>query len=296
MLAASLIALTIANPPLSAGQQPLQTPTFRSATTLVSVDVSVQRGNASVAGLVSADFALTDNGVLQSIDAVSIDAVAVPVDVTLVVDTSGSTSDSISQFRADVLSIAQLLRPIDRLRLIAFDSRVKQLFALQPAGAAVPVELLTTGNLSSVFDGVAAALLRQPDLDRRGLIVAFTDGIDNRSILLPEQLLAVAKRAETVLHAVGLADYPGLTPYTQVAPSSQLRAVIEATGGAAHAGSLWSGSAVGDFKKIFEEFRHSYVLQFHPTGVPLNGWHDLTVKITRPGSYNVKARKGYFGG
>ena len=54
---------------------------FRSTTALVSVSVSVKRGNNVVANLTAPDFALTDNGVAQTVEAVSIESV--PIDVTL---------------------------------------------------------------------------------------------------------------------------------------------------------------------------------------------------------------------
>jgi hypothetical protein len=40
----------------------------------------------------------------------------------------------------------------------------------------------------------------------------------------------------------------------------------------------------------------SYTVRYILEGVPLKGWHDLAVKVTKPGKYVVRARKGYFGG
>ena len=65
-----------------------QQPTFRAFADVVSVDVSVKTGRVPVAGLTTADFEVRDNGVAQQLDAVSIEAV--PIDVTLAVDLSGS--------------------------------------------------------------------------------------------------------------------------------------------------------------------------------------------------------------
>jgi hypothetical protein len=54
--------------------------------------------------------------------------------------------------------------------------------------------------------------------------------------------------------------------------------------------------AVGAFKIILDEFRTSYVLRYTPQGVPRDGWHELDVRVTKPGTMTVRARKGYFGG
>ena len=81
-LAAAAIALALAAAPVAARQT-----TFRTTTAVVSVSVSVKRGNNVVANLKAADFMLTDNGVRQTVEAVSIESV--PIDVTLFLDTSG---------------------------------------------------------------------------------------------------------------------------------------------------------------------------------------------------------------
>jgi hypothetical protein len=154
-----------------------------------------------------------------------------------------------------------------------------------------------SGSSSSVYDGVAAALLRRIDLDRRHLIVAFTDGLENSSILTLDMLMQIAKQSEAVLHLSGNT-------------ASALDAVAQATGGANHApppatsrvngialgGDLPGGSMLGDFKKIFEDFRQSYVLRYRPTGVAADGWHDLKVTLARRGRFTIHARRGYFGG
>jgi hypothetical protein len=45
-----------------------------------------------------------------------------------------------------------------------------------------------------------------------------------------------------------------------------------------------------------EEFRTSYMLRYSPQGVAGAGWHEITVKIARPGKFDVRARRGYEGG
>ena len=56
------------------------------------------------------------------------------------------------------------------------------------------------------------------------------------------------------------------------------------------------GSAFQGFKRAFDDFRSSYLLRYTPRDVSPEGWHDLEVKLLRPGRFTVRARKGYFGG
>ena len=74
-----------------------------------------------------------------------------------------------------------------------------------------------------------------------------------------------------------------------------LENIAERTGGALVTDQSGSGlSRV--FDRAVEEFRTSYMLRYTPTGVRAGGWHEIVVKITRRGSYDVRARRGYEGG
>jgi hypothetical protein len=240
--------------------------------------VSVRSGNRPVTGLSVAAFVLTDNGVEQRIELV--DVATVPVDISLVVDVSGSTSGSLDRYRDDVEGIARLIRPGDRLRVIAFARDVVEILPLSRAGERPPVELLSTAGSSSVVDGVAAALLRRVELGRRHLIVAFTDGGENASIVSIADLAAAARRSESVLHLSG-------------SKNDQLNALAEDTGGGVH-GGLFRRSIRGDFESIYAAFRQSYVLRYSPTGVEPGGWHEIAVRLARSGRFEIRARRGYF--
>jgi len=51
------------------------------------------------------------------------------------------------------------------------------------------------------------------------------------------------------------------------------------------------------FLRALDEFRTSYVLRYTLQGVKRAGWHDLSVRIVKPGTnYSVRARRGYIGG
>ena len=49
------------------------------------------------------------------------------------------------------------------------------------------------------------------------------------------------------------------------------------------------------FVRALNDFRTSYVLRYAIQGQAKAGWHELQVRVTRPGEYEVRARKGYFG-
>src|SRR5262249_52360834 len=153
---------------------------FRATTTRVGIDVAVFSRNRPVGDLTAADFSLDDNGVGQTIEAVALSEV--PVDVSLVVDVSNSTTGLLDAYRKDVIAVTEMLRPIDRIRLIEFATPVQEPLSLTPVNGSLSVRF-TTAGASSVYDAVAAALMRPSEAGRRHLIVAFTDGVENASVL-----------------------------------------------------------------------------------------------------------------
>ena len=272
------------------GQQAPPPPTFRTGTASVAVDVAVRRGNVPVAGLTAADFELFDNDVSQQIESVSVEAV--PIDISLVVDTSRSVVGNFRSFRNEVRRFAQMLRPVDRVRVVSFGSAVQELVAMQPASEPLNLDALQPGGATSSNDGLFYGLLWPAELDRRHLVIAMTDGVDSYSTLTSASVIDVAERASAVFHVI-LVD--GFAPTTTWEKGSR-EAVVEAarrSGGAVHD----LGRAAGDFKRIFDDFRASYVLRYTPQGVAREGWHDLNVRVRAPDTskMTIRARRGYWG-
>lgn len=296
-IAFALVAASLATLPAQT-QRP---PTFSARAELVFVDVTVLRRNNPVANLRTSDFVLTDSGVLQHVEAVSIESV--PVDVTLFIDTSGSTAGRLNAMKRDVAALVRLLRPDDRYRLITIDDAVR---VMTPwSGPADPPNLsfAPIGGISLIYDAIAAAIVHRPAAGRRHLVVAMTDGEDGGSVIPGALLDDMAGHSDAVLHVVeqsnedaGPITYRPRTFFTEGRPDGlkRLGETARKTGGDSH-GVGWSrNSVLNAFTRIFDEFRQSYVLRFAPEGVPRGGWHPVSVKITGRTDVTVRARPGYF--
>jgi VWFA-related protein len=276
----------------AAPAQDAQRPTFRSVTDLVPVQVSVRAGRSYVPGLGAKDFELYDNGVRQQIDAVTSDAQA--TDVTLVVDTSGSVIRSIGRFKSDVKKIAELLRPGEQVRLVTFDNDVRESFPMQDPRFA-RVDDIRTGDMTSMVDAMIFALARAPRPNRHHLVFVFTDGYDNDSVMGYGALPEVAGRTDAVLYVV-LVKVTGVPDGPPPAAFDALADAATRTGGEYYPPGDEPLDVASAFKQALESFRHSYVIYFAPKGVTPVGWHNLTVKMLKPGKFDVQARQGYFGG
>ena len=264
---------------------------FRANTDLVPVYVSVRGGGGIVGTLQSADFTLTDRGVSQTVDVVSSDAV--PIDVTLVVDTSRSVINSLPLFRSEVQAIVGQLQPNEQIRLITFDTEVRQILAMQAPSDRPPVQQIQLGDTTSLADALVFALARAHRPDRRHLVFVFTDGYDTSSILGYGSLPELASHTNSIVH-IALVK-PSGSDLPSVGAVGALAAAAARTGGSLYPPTQNEGGIVAAFQRAIEDFRHSYVLFFTPTGVPGPGWHDISVKVTKEGNYDVRAREGYFG-
>ena len=268
-----------------------QSPTFRLSTDIVPVYVSVRDGRSIAGGLKSSDFALTDRGVPQTVEVVSSEAV--PVDVTLVVDTSRSVINSLPQFRADVGTIVEGLQLDEQIRLITFDTEVRQILPMRSPTARVPVDQIRLGETTSLADAVVLALARARRPERRHLVFVFTDGYDTSSMLSYGALPDLASRTDSLVH-IALVK-PSSTESPSPAAIAALSSAASRTGGALYPPAQNDEGLVAAFQRAIDDFRHSYVLYFTPTGVDAPGWHDISVRVLKSGDHEIRARAGYFG-
>jgi VWFA-related protein len=260
----------------------LQPPAFHTGVEVVTVDVSVTRGDAPVAGLTADDFVVTDNGVRQQVDSAT--AEQRPLSVTLILDTSVSVSGE----RLDSLIAASdqaltELRPTDSVSLITFSSRVARPVAPTHDFDSMRAALhgITGHGHTAMRDAVFLALHAAPHDATRPLLLVFTDGLDTTSWISEADLLEAVRRANVVVHAV------------TVPPSLRFLAQMTHEAG----GRTWSASSNRDLQTLFgraiRDMRDRYVLSFRPSGVARPGWHALHVTLKQRRA-NVIARPGYW--
>jgi VWFA-related protein len=303
-----VFAIVCASVALLAGQN--QPPVFRVGTDSVAVNVAVTRGSNPVPGLTADDFRLYDNDVLQHVAAVGQDAV--PLDVSIVLDLSGSAFRDLDTARDAVRRMVSLLRGADRFRVLTMGVGVVNAVPWQPALEPDLSRIhFVLGHISLVADSVFAALLYRTDPDRRHLVVALTDGEDICSLISGESLRRAAERSGAVFHWMKVASGASVSYFArsdgvettcrnastgQKVLASVLSDATGLTGGTVHdARSGADAAAVAvSFDAIVDDFRHSYILHYEPEGVSRAGWHRLRVVTVQKGD-KVRARPGYWG-
>jgi hypothetical protein len=158
------------------------------------------------------------------------------------------------------------------------------------AGRDAPAATAPRLGLTALFDAIATALPHQPELGRRSMIIAFTDGFDTASFVDATTVLEMAKRASPAVFSVALTP-PSLGPGFEQ-HERFFTDLADLTGG--RFAKVRSDAEVGPaFLRALDEVRSGYVLRYAPRGVAARGWHEIVVKVKRPGRYEIRARRGY---
>ena len=260
---------------------PPPAPVFRSGVEVVELDVAVMRGGVPVPGLTSRDFVLTDNGVAQDVDSVTLDRL--PLSVTLLLDTSTSVAgERLGHLRQAGEGLVEALRPDDKVSLVTFSHSADVRVAMTDDKAAVRGALtaIQPGGSTALRDALQLALTLRTHDRSRPLLLIFTDGIDTTSWLTEDAVLDTARRAGIVVHAV------------RVESNTFLERLVDASGG-----RTWSATSDRQLRELFtralEEMRARYLLTYTPRGVRGAGWHELKVRL-KNGRADITARPGYF--
>lgn len=286
-----------------------QVPSFRTSTDVVELNVSVTDGRKVIANLTAADFKVLDNDVEQTV--ISVSRETLPIDVTILLDTSESLSVPMLETLVNAAKrIRSRLRPDDRVSIVTFNHRIQERVALSVPGVISQISLGRPAGQTSLNDAIAVVLSQLPAVERRQMMIVFTDGRDSTSILNASDVIRTAGRSNTAVFAISRSggNVAGL-----------LLELAATTGGEAQLLPLFGVTLSENrgpappfrstnvtptqnttlldepFLKAFDDFRSSYVLRYNLTGVPRQGWHTVTVTVPKGKKYTVRTRSGYAG-
>jgi hypothetical protein len=172
-----VILLTLS---LSVAQTPPQDiETLKIDTDLVTVPViATDVSGIYVTDLRQEDFTLAEDGVAQQI--AFFGKVSMPFHVVLMLDTSSSTQDKLQLIQQAAYTFVQQLQPADRVKVISFDDKVRDLneFTNNRETLRVAINGTRAGQGTKVYDAFELALNTLRRIRGRKAIVIFTDGMD----------------------------------------------------------------------------------------------------------------------
>ena len=245
-------------------------------------------GDRAVPLLAAADFEVLDNGVRQKLSGAQRNTLA--LDLRLLFDTSGSIStEDLEKYRRAMTRVADALRPEDRIEILTFNGRVGEVVPLQHPPIKIVFDRQGRDG-TSFFDAVSLAMITRPLVERRQITIVLSDAVDNASFFDKDTLYDAVRRTNAVVYTV--------LPIALAQDTSRFAARLDmlsrVTGGRL-VRARWDSRMGNTVIEALEEFRQGYVLHYLPEGVPIEGWHTLTVRVTGGRRYTVRAREGYFG-
>ena len=297
-------------PPPQPPQQDLTIPTrqLRDQPGYQQVTVTVTQPNGSyLTDLQKQDFTLYMDGQQRPIQFFRQD-INTPVSIGILVDTSGSMEPKLPQARAAIMEFLRNLNDRDDVFLLAFSGRPFKLqdFTDDHALLASRLGLLHAYGSTSLYDAVVTGMvmLQRGRYDKRALLV-LTDGMDNTSTHVLDDVVALARRQGVLIYSIGIGD-PNASPIgLSFGPFSiggdgeqvdvrTLRMLSTETGAKTYnVRVVGDGNALrADCSEISRELRQQYTVGFLAPDPGAGGYRGLRVDVpTHPG-VDVRVRKG----
>lgn len=191
-------------------------------------------------------------------------------------------------------AIAEFVRSLDHPYRVAFYSysrNLSRICLLTPdRGIALNgVRETVAGDDAALYDALLMTLKDAAQFSGRRVIVAFSNGPDNASMVAPEDVRELAQTE-------GIPIYMISTQLARLDPASSavFGRMAASTGGKSYFAKDWQDQEKA-FASIRDDLAHLYTLTYYPQPNPNYGWRSITVKLQGPQykNYHVRARSGY---
>jgi Ca-activated chloride channel homolog len=262
---------------------------FRTTARLVEVYATVtdDRGRY-VDDLPSGSFTILDNG--KPVAPVAFESRASSVSLALLFDTTGSMHDALPALKSAALKLIAELRPIDSVAVYSFADQVTELqpFTSDKTAAERAVLRTTAFGATALYDALVRVNHDLASRSGKKIIVVFTDGSDNLSVLTTAIAMQRARTAGVPVYTIAQGDAlksPELL--------KQLATLSKSTGGVA-----FRISGPNEIRKVFEtvaqDLMHGYLLAFQPPAAEGRTWRTVDITLSDSRNRKIRAREGYF--
>ena len=191
-------------------------------------------------------------------------------------------------------AIADFVRSLESADKVAFYSYSRDLSRsapLTPDRAQVlrGVRATVAGDDAALYNCLLLTIKDASHYTGRKVVVVFSNGPDNSSMVPPEDVAELAQSTGTAIYMIS-------TQLAKLEPVST--AVFErmtaATGGKAYFAKNWRDEQRA-FGSIRDDLAHLYSLSYYPQANPNRGWRGIQVKLVGEHlkKYHIRTRNGY---
>jgi Ca-activated chloride channel homolog len=305
----STLALALSAGPVAAQQEaspqaPQKSPTFRSAASMVALNVTVLDGKKLVSGLGQQDFEVYEDGVQQNVR--FFESKAVPIDVILLLDASSSMSDKMDVVHDAARGFMKMLRPGDRGAVVTFADSVSVVQELTDDAAAIEAAINSTKakGSTSLYNAVYVALKQfgRTATDsgevRRQAVAVLSDGEDTASLVSFEDVMALARRMGVNVYTIALQSQiasmrsAGARRYFSNGDYS-MKTLAQETGA-----QSFFPATVGELKSVYsaiaDELSSQYSIGYSPSNARSDGrYRRIIVRVATNPNFRPRTRSGY---
>ena len=191
-------------------------------------------------------------------------------------------------------AITEFIRSLENADKIAFYSYSRDISRLSPltsdrSQVLRAVRSTVAGDQAALYNALLLTLKDAAQNTGRKVVVVFSNGPDNSSVVPPEDVAEFAQSA-------GVSIYMISTQKAKLEPVSTavFDRMTAATGGKAYFAKDWKDEHRA-FASIRDDLAHLYSLSYYPKPNANTGWRAITVRLVgdQVKKYKVRTRNGY---
>jgi VWFA-related protein len=191
-------------------------------------------------------------------------------------------------------AIADFVRGLDRADSVAVYTYSRNLsraanLSRDRTDAIVGLRRAVAGDDSALYNCLLLTLRDAAKVPGRKVVIVFSNGPDNASVIAPDDVRAVAEDEGIPIYVISTNEV-NKDPIS----SGVFRRISQRTGGKSYFAKTWQ-KQVEAFEDIREDLGNSYTITYYPQQNPNEGFRKIAVEIVSdPGKkYRVRARPGY---
>jgi len=304
--------------------QEAKTPVFRTKVDLVVLSFTVTDSKSHyINGLKPADFRILEDGIVEKVSTFAEGnkpAVQVNEDgsVRPLIDTGVEPSKLAIDPRSDAFvgtnvfilfdtsnfmyhgfvyaedAIADFVRGLDRADSVAMYSFSRNLsrasdLTRDRGDAIFGLRKAVAGDDTALYNALLLTLRDAAKVPGRKVVIVFSNGPDNASMVAPDDVRAVAEDEGIPIYVISTNEV-NKDPIS----SGVFRRITARTGGKAYWAKTWQ-KQVEAFESIREDLGNSYTVTYYPAFNPNEGFRKISVEIVSDigKKYRVRSRPGY---
>lgn len=193
-------------------------------------------------------------------------------------------SDAIADFirgldRADSVAVYTYSKNLKREAGLSHE-RNEAIFGLRQAVA---------GDDSALYNCLLLTLRDAAKIPGRKVVIVFSNGPDNASMVAPSDVQAVAEDEGIPIYVISTSEVNRDPISSQV-----FKRISQRTGGKSYFAKTWQ-KQVEAFENIREDLGNSYTVTYYPQANPNEGFRKITVELLSDAAkkYRIQCRPGY---